>query len=48
MEVMASMFISNPIQVSNQYELVITILVPEMMVCRVIVKIIEFVSTGRL
>ena len=34
----ATMFISNPAQVNKQCELVITLMVPEMMVCRMIAK----------
>ena len=38
MGITATMFISNPTQVNNQCELVITFIVPEMMVCRMIAK----------
>ena len=43
----ASMFISNPIQVSNQWELVRTIMVPDMTVDMMIIRIGGFISTGR-
>lgn len=45
---MASIFISNPIQTSNQWELIITIIVPSINVDRIIIKIIGFISTGRI
>lgn len=44
---MASIFISKPIQTSNQCELVITIRVPRMMVNEIVVKMSGFISTGR-
>lgn len=44
---MASIFISNPIQTSSQWELIMTIMVPSIMVDKIIVKIIGFISTGR-
>lgn len=43
----ASMFISNPIQISSQCELVITIRVPRIMVDKIVVKMRGFISTGR-
>ena len=46
--IMASMFISNPIQMSSQWELIITIMVPNMIVDRIIIKMIGFISTGRI
>lgn len=47
MGMMASMFISNPIQMNNQCELIITIMVPSITVIRIIMKMIGFISTGR-
>lgn len=47
MGMMASIFISNPIQMNNQCELIITIMVPSITVIRVIMKMIGFISTGR-
>lgn len=47
MGMMASIFISNPIQMNNQCELIITIMVPSITVIRIIMKIIGFISTGR-
>lgn len=44
----ASMFISKPIQTSNQCELVITMRVPRMMVDEIVAKIRGFISTGRM
>ena len=38
MRITATIFISNPAQVNNQCELVITFMAPEMMVCRMIAK----------
>lgn len=48
MGMMASIFISNPIQTSSQWELIMTIIVPSIMVSRIIIKIIGFISTGRI
>ena len=48
MGMMASIFISNPIQISNQWELIITIMVPSIPVVRIIIKMIGFISTGRI
>ena len=48
MGIMASMFISNPIQISSQWELIITIMVPSITVIRIIMRIIGFISTGRI
>lgn len=45
---MASIFISNPIQISNQWELIMTIIVPNKTVIRIVVKMIGFISTGRI
>ena len=45
---MVSIFISNPIQISSQWELIITIMVPNIMVARMIIKMIGFISTGRI
>lgn len=47
MGMMASMFISNPIQMSSQWELIITMIVPIITVDRIIKKMIGFISTGR-
>lgn len=47
MGMMASIFISNPIQMNNQCELIITIMVPSITVIRVIMKMIGFISMGR-
>lgn len=47
MGMMASRFISKPIQIISQCELVITIIVPRMAVARIVVKIIGLISTGR-
>lgn len=44
----ASMFISNPIHTTSQCELVITIVVPNIMVSRIVVKVRGFISTGRI
>lgn len=46
--IIASIFISNPIQMSSQWELIITIVVPSMMVNMIIIKVIGFISTGRI
>lgn len=46
--IIASMFISNPIQMSSQWELIITIMVPSIIVDRIMIKIIGFISTGRI
>lgn len=43
----ASMFISNPIQIRSQWELIITIRVPIIMVDEIIVRMRGFISTGR-
>lgn len=48
MGIMASMFISNPIQMSSQWELIMTIVVPNITVIRIIIKMIGFISTGRI
>lgn len=48
MGIMASIFISNPIQTSNQWELIITMIVPNIIVDRIIIKMIGFISTGRI
>ena len=45
--IIASIFISNPIQMSSQWELIITIVVPSITVIRIIMKMIGFISTGR-
>ena len=48
MGIMASMFISNPIQMSSQWELIITMIVPIITVDRIIKKMIGLISTGRM
>lgn len=48
MGMMASMFISNPIQMSSQWELIITMIVPIITVDRIMKKMIGFISTGRM
>lgn len=47
MGIMANRFISKPIQIINQCELVITIIVPIIAVVRIVEKTIGFISTGR-
>lgn len=47
MGIMATVFISNPIQISNWCELVITITVPDIMVT-IMIKMIGFTSMGRI
>ena len=42
------MFISNPIQMSSQWELIIPRIVPIITVDRIIKKMIGFISTGRM
>ena len=48
MGIIASIFISNPIQMSNQWVLIITIMVPSITVIRIIMRIIGSISTGRI
>ena len=48
MGIMASMFISNPIQISSQWELIMMITVPSIAVIRIMIKMIGFISTGRI
>ena len=48
MGMMASIFISNPIQISNPWELIITMMVTSIRVIRIIIKMIGFISTGRI
>lgn len=48
MGIMASILISNPIQISSQWELIITIMVPNIIVDRMMIKMIGFISTGRI
>lgn len=48
MGMIASIFISNPIHTSSQWELIITIIVPSISVDRIIIKMIGFISTGRI
>lgn len=48
MGIMASIFISNPIQMSSQWELIMTIAVPSITVIRIIIKMVGFISTGRI
>lgn len=45
---MASMFISNPIQINNQCELSITIIVPVIIVAIMVMRVWGFISTGRI
>lgn len=47
MGMIASIFISNPIQTNSQWELIITIIVPNIMVNRIVTKMIGFISMGR-
>ena len=47
MGIMATVFISNPIQIRNWCELVITITVPDIMVT-IMIKMIGFISIGRI
>ena len=46
--IMVSIFISNPIQISSQWELIMTITVPSITVIRIMIKVIGFISTGRI
>ena len=46
--IMVSIFISNLIQISSQWELIITIMVPSIPVVSIIIKMIGFISTGRI
>lgn len=46
--IIANMFISNPIQVRNQCELVITIRVPEIIVVNTSDRTMGLISTGRI
>ena len=46
--IMASIFISNLIQISSQWELIIMIMVPSIIVDRIMIKMIGFISTGRM
>ena len=48
MGIIASIFISNPIQMSSQWELIMKMIVPSMIVDRIVIKIIGFISTGRI
>ena len=48
MGMIASVFISNPIQMSSQWELIMTMVVPSIIVDRIMIKIIGFISTGRI
>lgn len=48
MGMIASMFISNQIQMSSQWELIIMIMVPNIMVAKIIIKLIGFISMGRI
>ena len=48
MGMIASIFISNLIQMSSQWELIMTIVVPSITVIRIIIKMIGFISTGRI
>ena len=44
---MASIFISNPIQISSQWELIIMVITPEIIVAKIMIKMMEFISTER-
>lgn len=46
--IIASIFISNPTQIKNQCELVMTIKVPEIIVASTSDRIRGFISTGRI
>lgn len=46
--IIASMFISNPIQIRSQWELIITMRVPIIMVEEIMVRMRGFISTGRI
>ena len=48
MGMIASVFISNPIQMSSQQELIMTMVVPSIIVDRIMIKIIGFISTRRI
>ena len=48
MGMIASVFISNPIQMSSQWELIMTMVVPSIIVDRIMIKIIGFISTRRI
>ena len=48
MGMIASVFISNPIQMSSQRELIMTMVVPSIIVDRIMIKIIGFISTERI
>lgn len=45
--IIENMFISRPIQTSNQWELIMVITVPKIKVDIIIIKIKGFISTGR-
>lgn len=45
--IIASIFISNPIQTINQWELINTIMVPEIIVDAMVMRIGGLISTGR-
>ena len=47
MGIMVSIFISNPIQTSNQCELFVTTIVPKTTVAKIMIEIMGFISTGR-
>lgn len=44
MGMIASIFISNLIQMSSQWELIMTMIVPSILVDRIMIKIIGFIS----
>ena len=44
---MASIFISNPIQISSQWELIIMVITPEIIVAKIMIKMMGFISTER-
>ena len=48
MGMIASIFISNLIQMSSQWELIMTMIVPSILVDRIMIKIIGFISMERI
>ena len=46
--IMVSMFISNPIQTSNQWDLIMTMIVPNIIVDKIRIKMIGFISMGKI
>ena len=47
-EIIARIFISNLIQMSSQWELIMKMIAPRMIVDRIMIKIIGFISMGRI